>query len=73
MKRKNVVTEVTLNCYNCNHEFQHRILGMSSIESSKCHFGECPQCGCDFEISVTRGRSGKTYVTKMNVVFKVWP
>lgn len=71
MKRKNVIGAVTLNCYNCNHEFEHLVPGMTRIESSSASTGECPQCACEFELSLTRGRAGRSFVTKMQVVFKV--
>ncbi len=73
MKRKNTIRAITLNCYNCGHEFEHLIPGMSSIESSRCSHGECPKCACDFEVEQTRGmRPGKREMTsKLSVVFKV--
>ena len=71
MKRKNVIDEITIKCYNCGHIFEYDVPGMSSIESSTASTGECPNCACDFEVSLTRGRSGRSFVTKMQVVFKV--
>ncbi len=71
MERKNVIREIILTCYNCNLDLAHSLPTMSSIESRTVSAGECPHCACDFEVSLTRGRAGHSFVTKMQVVFKV--